>query len=174
MAHRNARLTQFGRLLLVQRITELGWPPAQAAESLGSRGPRPTSGSAATTLKAQRAWLTGARDPAAVPCPHRQPGPSGAGGPAPPPGPHRLAWQLGMARSTVSGVLRRHGMSRLAQLDRPSGAVVRYQREWPGELVHLDVKQLGRIPDGDGHRIHGRADGPGPRHRLRLPPLGRG
>jgi len=35
MAHRNARLTQFGRLLLVQRITELGWPPAQAAESLG-------------------------------------------------------------------------------------------------------------------------------------------
>jgi transposase len=35
MAHANARLTQFGRLLLVQRITELGWPPAQAAESLG-------------------------------------------------------------------------------------------------------------------------------------------
>jgi leucine-zipper of insertion element IS481 len=35
MAHRNARLTQFGRLLLVQRITELGWPPAQAAEALG-------------------------------------------------------------------------------------------------------------------------------------------
>src|SRR4029453_11995357 len=38
----NARLTEFGRLLLVQRITELGWP--QAAESLGCRGPRPTSG----------------------------------------------------------------------------------------------------------------------------------
>ena len=35
MAHANARLTEFGRLLLVQRITELGWPPAQAAESLG-------------------------------------------------------------------------------------------------------------------------------------------
>jgi transposase-like protein len=35
MAHRNARLTEFGRLLLVQQITELGWPPAQAAESLG-------------------------------------------------------------------------------------------------------------------------------------------
>jgi transposase len=35
MAHRNARLTEFGRLLLVQRITELGWPPAQAAEALG-------------------------------------------------------------------------------------------------------------------------------------------
>jgi hypothetical protein len=44
MAHRNARLTEFGRRLLVQRITELGWPPAQAAESLGCRGPLPTSG----------------------------------------------------------------------------------------------------------------------------------
>ncbi|MDF2738834.1 MAG: leucine-zipper of insertion element [Actinomycetia bacterium] len=38
MAHRHARLTEFGRLLLVQRITELGWPPAQAAEALPSRG----------------------------------------------------------------------------------------------------------------------------------------
>jgi hypothetical protein len=74
-------------------------------------------------------------------------------------GPHRLAWQLGMARSTVSGVLGRHGRSRLAHTDRPSGAVVRYQHEHPGELVHLDVKKLGRIPDGGGHRIPGRADG---------------
>ena len=74
-------------------------------------------------------------------------------------GPHRLAWQLGMPRSTVYGVLRRHGMNRLAHLDRISGVVVRYQREHPGELVHLDVKKLGRIPDGGGHRIHGRAKG---------------
>jgi transposase InsO family protein len=62
-----------------------------------------------------------------------------------------------MPRSTVYGVLRRYGMSRLAQVDRVSGAVVRYQREHPGELVHLDVKKLGRIPDGGGHKIHGRA-----------------
>ena len=53
MAHANARLTQFGRLLLVQRITELGWPPAQAAEALGCRGPPPTSGFAATALWAR-------------------------------------------------------------------------------------------------------------------------
>jgi transposase InsO family protein len=159
MAHANARLTEFGRLLLVQRITELGWPPAQAAESLGV--------SRATAYK----WLgryhaegaAGLADRSSRPrrCPHaltasqvrrvlaarrrrRQ-------------GPHRLAWQLGMARSTVSGVLRRHGMSRLAHLDRPSGAVVRYQREHPGELVHLDVKKLGRIPDGGGWRALGRA-----------------
>ena len=64
-----------------------------------------------------------------------------------------------MARSTVYGVLARHGMNRLAHTDRTSGAVVRYQREHPGELVHLDVKKLGRIPDGGGHRIHGRAKG---------------
>ena len=62
-----------------------------------------------------------------------------------------------MARSTIYGVLRRHGMSRLASTDRASGVVVRYQREHPGELVHLDVKKLGRIPDGGGHKAHGRA-----------------
>jgi transposase InsO family protein len=159
MAHRNARLTEFGRLLLVQRITELGWPPAQAAESLGV--------SRATAYK----WLGryrsegrgGLADRPSRPrrCPHaltasqvrrvlaarrrrRQ-------------GPHRLSYHLAMPRSTVYGVLRRHGMSRLAHLDRPSGAVVRYQRERPGELVHIDVKKLGRIPDGGGHRAHGRA-----------------
>jgi transposase InsO family protein len=48
-------------------------------------------------------------------------------------------------------------MSRLAHTDRASGVVVRYQREHPGELVHLDVKKLGRIPDGGGHRAHGRS-----------------
>ena len=62
-----------------------------------------------------------------------------------------------MPRSTIYGVLRRHGKSRLSHTDRPSGVVVRYQRERPGELVHLDVKKLGRIPDGGGHRVHGRA-----------------
>jgi len=64
-----------------------------------------------------------------------------------------------MPRSTIYGVLRRHGMNRLAHTDRVSGAVVRYEREHPGELVHLDVKKLGRIPDGGGHRVHGRAKG---------------
>ena len=49
-------------------------------------------------------------------------------------------------------------MSRLAHTDRTSGVAIRYQRERPGELVHLDVKKLGRIPDGGGHKIHGRAD----------------
>jgi hypothetical protein len=66
-------------------------------------------------------------------------------------------------------------MSRLAHTDRARGVVVRYQRERPGELVHLDVKKLGRIPDGGGHRIHGRAKaarGRGIGYDYRLPPAG--
>jgi transposase InsO family protein len=159
MAHRNARLTEFGRLLLVQRITELGWPAAQAAQSLGV--------SRATAYK----WLgryraegrAGLADRPSRPrhCPHALPAVQVrrvlAARRRHRQGPHRLAWRLGMARSTVYGVLRRHGMSRLIDTDRTSGVVVRYERERPGELVHLDVKKLGRIPEGGGHRIHGRA-----------------
>jgi Integrase core domain len=63
---------------------------------------------------------------------------------------------LGEAHSTVHAVLVRHQVPRLWELDRPTGQVVRYQRQRPGELVHLDVKKQGRIPDGGGHRIHGR------------------
>jgi site-specific DNA-cytosine methylase len=48
-------------------------------------------------------------------------------------------------------------MSRLAHLDRPTGAPIRYERERAGELVHIDVKKLGRIPAGGGWRIHGRS-----------------
>ncbi|HEX8857728.1 MAG TPA: leucine zipper domain-containing protein [Actinomycetes bacterium] len=105
MAHPSARLTQFGRLLLVQRITELGWPPAQAAESLGV--------SRATAYK----WL--AR--------YRQEGTSGLADRSSRPhrsphalparqvrqilatrrrrreGPHRLSYRLGMPRSTIYG-----------------------------------------------------------------------
>jgi transposase len=161
MAHRNARLSEFGRLLLVQRITELGWPAAQAAESLGV--------SRATAYK----WLgryrqhgqAGLADRSSRPhrCPHALPASQVrrvlTARRRHRHGPHRLAWRLGMPRSTIYGVLARHQMSRLAHTDRASGVVVRYQREHPGELVHLDVKKLGRIPDGGGHRAHGRADG---------------
>jgi len=161
MAHAHARLTQFGRLLLVQRITELGWPPAQAAEAVGV--------SRATAYK----WLAryrqhgmaGLADRSSRPyrCPHALPAAQVrrvlAARRRRRQGPHRLGYHLGMARSTIYGTLRRHHMSRLAHTDRTSGAVVRYQRERPGELVHLDVKKLGRIPNGGGHRAHGRAKG---------------
>jgi hypothetical protein len=72
MAHRNARLTHFGRLLLVQRITELGWPPAQAAESLGVS--RATAYRWPATVSTDRpGWLTVAPDPTAVPMPCPRP-----------------------------------------------------------------------------------------------------
>ena len=67
-------------------------------------------------------------------------------------GPHPLGWALGLAASTVHAVLRRHGCSRLRQPDR--GPVVRYERERPGELLHVDVKKLGRIIAA-GHRVTG-------------------
>jgi transposase InsO family protein len=53
-------------------------------------------------------------------------------------------------------VLRRLGVPRLRDLDRSTRTVVRYERERPGELVHVDIKKQGRIPDGGGWRIHGR------------------
>jgi transposase InsO family protein len=74
-------------------------------------------------------------------------------------GPHRLAPRLGIPRSTIGDVLRRHGLSRLADRDRPTGIPIRYVRERPGELLHMDVKKLGRIPDGGGHRFRGRGQG---------------
>jgi transposase InsO family protein len=74
-------------------------------------------------------------------------------------GPHRLAAVLRCPRSTVYAVLRRHGCSRLSDQDRPTRTPIRYVRDRPGELLHLDVKKLGRIPDGGGWRMHGRASG---------------
>src|SRR5712691_12466142 len=68
-------------------------------------------------------------------------------------GPHMLGWRLGLDASTVHAILRRHRCSRLSSL-RPRETVVRYEREWPGELVHVDAKKLGRIIV-PGHRVTG-------------------
>ena len=68
-------------------------------------------------------------------------------------GPHVIGWATGVAASTVHAILRRHGCSRLKpRLERRE--IVRYQRERPGELVHVDVKKLGRIVV-PGHRVTG-------------------
>jgi transposase InsO family protein len=64
-----------------------------------------------------------------------------------------IAAKLGLARSTVSRWLRREGLGRLAQIDPPE-PVRRYQRERPGELIHLDIKKLGRF-EQPGHRVTG-------------------
>lgn len=157
MLHRTAKLTPFGRRLLVDRVLIEGWPAATAAEMLGV--------SRATAYKWLRRYRTegaaGLEDRSARP--HRRPR-------ALPErevrrilivrrrlrvGPHRLGPLLGHSRSTVYGVLRRNGVSRLAHADRLTGAPVRYVRERPGELVHVDVKRLGRVPPGGGHRMLG-------------------
>ncbi len=75
-------------------------------------------------------------------------------------GPARIAARLGVPASTVHRVLTRLGLHRLAFVDRPTARVVRrYERAAPGELGHVDVKKLGRIPDGGGWFAHGRATG---------------
>lgn len=68
-----------------------------------------------------------------------------------------IAETLGMALSTVSGVLTRIGMGKLGRLGLQPA--VRYERERPGELIHIDVKKLGRIERGAGHRVTGKRRG---------------
>lgn len=65
----------------------------------------------------------------------------------------QIARALGMARSTVGAVLRRLGLGRLSSLD-PKPPVIRYQRDRPGEMIHLDIKKLGRF-ERAGHRATG-------------------
>ena len=85
-------------------------------------------------------------------------------------GPHRIAAHLHLARSTVGKVLVRYRMPRLACLDQGTGLPVRklapqrYEHDKPGDLVHVDIKKLGRIPTGGGHRTLGRARGKRNRH----------
>jgi transposase InsO family protein len=65
----------------------------------------------------------------------------------------QIAARVGLSTATVARILARSGLSRLSSLE-PKEPVVRYQRERPGELLHVDIKKLGRI-GRIGHRIHG-------------------
>jgi transposase InsO family protein len=83
-------------------------------------------------------------------------------------GPDTIGAELGVPARTVSRVLARHGIPPLRSCDPMTGQLiraskttaVRYERDRPGELVHMDVKKLGRIPDGGGWRAHGRMEVP--------------
>jgi transposase InsO family protein len=161
--HRKAKLTVFGRRLLVDRIELEGWPIAHAAAMTGVS--RQTATKWVRRYRAE--GLAGLEDRSSRP--HRSPRRLAAEQVAAilaarhelGLGPHRLAPVVGSPRSTITDVLRRHGLSRLTDRDRPSGVPIRYVRERPGELLHMDVKKLGRIPDGGGHRVHGRGPRPG-------------
>ncbi|MHA4815328.1 IS481 family transposase [Streptomyces aculeolatus] len=161
MSHRNARLTVHGRRLLVERVRS-GRPVAHVAAEMGIS--RPTAhkwlrrwrqhGEAGLLDRSSRPHRTPHRTPAAAEarvCHLRQQRKLG---------PARIGPILGIPASTVHRILVRHGLNRLTWMDRPTGTVIRrYERDHPGELVHIDVKKLGRIPDGGGHKVHGRQAG---------------
>ena len=150
MVHANARLTPRGRRILVERI-DGGWTIRRAASAAGiSRqtgskwwGRYRREGTTGLVDRSS-AVRRQARAHGAVVVDHicqlrRQRRV----------GPHRLAWQTGLSPSTIYAILDRHGLARLDRLD-PRPPVVRYERQRPGELVHLDTKQLGRIRPGGG------------------------
>ena len=168
MGHRNARLTFHGRLLLVQRVAE-GSPVAHVAKAMG------------ISRQCAHRWVNrfdaegeaGLLDRSSRP--HRMPtltGPDVEDRVVAARVEHRrgqdwLGPELGVPARTVNRILRRRGLPRLAVCDPLTGEViraskttaVRYERDRPGDLLHMDVKKVGRVPDGGGWRAHGRRMG---------------
>lgn len=174
MSHRNARLTVHGRMLIVQRH-RAGWKQAHIAAAMGvsrkcvktwiarheaegeaglqTRSSRPHSMPTRATPEVEQRVLAARAE-------HRD-------------GPDVLGPKVGVPARTVSRILRRHGVPYLRECDPMTGEVirsskataVRYERDRPGELVHMDVKKLGKIPDGGGWRAHGRAATVDHRHK---------
>jgi len=158
--HGNARLTPLGRRTLIERIQQ-GRPVAHVAAEMGI--------SRATAYKwwarFRREGWPGLQDRSSRPrgCPHQTSRPVERRieslrrrrklGPA------RIAGIVGVPHSTVHRVLVRLGLNRLRWIDRPTGRIIRrIVTTRPGELVHVDVKKLGRIPAGGGWRAHGRGN----------------
>lgn len=162
MSHRNAILAPKGRLRLAQCVVDDGWALRRAAErfqvsvptaqrwadryrehgeeAMSDRSSRPLRSPRQVPSRRERRII-------AVRFNRRW-------------GPARIGYLLGMHPSTVHRVLSRYGMAKLSFQDRATGRTVRrYERENPGELIHVDIKKLGRIPDGGGHRAVGRAAG---------------
>ena len=165
MPHANAPLTERGRLRLARCLVEDGWPVARAAERF--QVSRPT----ATRWAARYRQLGAAGMVDRSSRPHRSPRRT------PPPvvrtivhlrwkqrlGPVAIAARVGRAPSTVRRILTSCRINRLCHVDRVTGEPVRrYEMSRPGELVHVDIKKLGNIPDGGGWRKLGR--GPGERN----------
>ncbi len=162
MTHANAPLTPVGRQRLAELVVVHGWPVRRAAERfqvspataskwaarlraglpMTDCSSRPVRSPSRTSIRLERRivklrycrrW-----------------------------GPHRISYHLGVPRSTVGRVLTRYQMPLLAHLDQATGLPVRkpkpvrYEAAAPGDRVHVDIKKLGRIPDGGGWRAFGR------------------
>jgi transposase len=166
MSHRNARLTVHGRLLLVERILN-GQAVAHVAKAAGvsrqcatkwrnrfdaegisgleDRTSRPHRIANQTPPEVEEQVLAARRE-------HRC-------------GPDQLCHEVDVPARTITRILRRNGVPRLHDCDPLTGDLIRaskttalrYERDRPGELVYMDVKKLGRIPDGGGWKANGRA-----------------
>jgi len=176
MAHVNARLTVRGRMLLVRRVRLDGRPVSHVAkelgvsrqcahrwvarfdaegwDGLGDRSSRPRSCPTRTPAVVEAQVLAARAE-------HRH-------------GPAWLADYTGVPERTVTRILRRHRVPVLAVCDPLTGEViraskstaVRYERDTAGDLIHVDVKKIGKIPDGGGWRVHGRGPRPGTKRRI--------
>lgn len=162
MSHPNAILAPKGRLQLARCIVDDGWPLRRAAErfqvsvptaarwagryrehgenGMEDRSSRPLGSPSRTAQRRERRII-------ALRVNRRW-------------GPARIGYLLGLQPSTVHKVLSRFGLAKLSWLDRATGRVIRrYEHEKPGDMIHVDIKKLGRIPDGGGHRVMDRAAG---------------
>jgi transposase InsO family protein len=176
MSHRNARLTPFARRLIVERV-QAGHPVAHVAKAMGvsrqcahrwinrfneagddgleDRSSRPHHCPTQTAPELEEKVLAARRE-------HRS-------------GPDQLTFEVGVPARTITRILRRNGVPRLHDCDPLTGELIRaskttairYERDRPGELVHVDVKKLGRIPPGGGWKAHGRQKGSTDRDRKR-------
>ncbi|MEV4734046.1 IS481 family transposase [Saccharopolyspora sp. NPDC049426] len=168
MPHGNARLTFHGRCLLVRRVRWLYRPVAHVAKELG------------ISRQCAHRWVArydnegwaGLHDRTSHP--RTRPGQHSAvteqrvitSRQRLRQGPHPIAADTGIPARTVTRILRRHGLPRLCECDPLTGQPIRasrhshrrYERDQPGDLLHLDVKKIGRIPDGGGWRAHGRSE----------------
>jgi transposase InsO family protein len=168
MPHANTRLTIHGRAVLIERVVVDGRPVSHVAKELGisrqcahrwinrhraegraglvNRSSRPRSMPRRTTADREAAVVVARLLDRS--------------------GPLRIAALTGVPARTVSRILNRYQLPPLAWCDPLTGQLIRasratanrYEREKPGELVHIDVKKLGRIPDGGGWRAHGRSE----------------
>ena len=166
MTHANATLTPAGRLRLAQLVVDHDWTYARAAERFSVS----ITTARRWALRYRESGRAGMVDRSSRPhrCPNQLPRRTERRivslrvtrrwGPA------RIAYHLGQNPSTVHQVLRRYGCPRLKWTDHATGTRIktssrdkrRYEHAAPGDLVHVDIKKLGKIPDGGGWRVHGR------------------